>query len=63
MVNTMFAHAFGILNVFTCIMWTFLFFKYKVDEMSDVFTKLLLLALSAFSVLAAINPLINSVIH
>jgi hypothetical protein len=63
MVNTMFSHAFGILNVFTCIMWTFLFFKCKVDDVSDVFTKLVLLALSALSVMVAFMPLINSIIH
>ena len=60
MVNTVFAHAFGILHVFTCVMWTFLFFKYKVDDVSDIFPKLLLLVMSALSVMVAFMPVIDS---
>lgn len=63
MINTMFAHAFGILNAFTCVMWTLMFFQYEVEDIKDVFAKLMLLALSALSVLAAISPLLNSIIH
>lgn len=57
MVINVFSHAIGILNVFTCAMWTFLFFKYQVDDRWDIFAKLVLLALSTLSVLVLLIPM------
>lgn len=54
MINSVFTHAFGIVHIFSCLMWTALYFRYEVENRVDAVVKCGLLLLSAVSVVAAI---------